>query len=75
MARIDQVRANWTVPEKGDDRLTFPSDAPDREIDYIMYRPEKRFEVIAYRVIDEPLVSDHRPVLLDLRLRETGDSN
>ena len=36
-----------------------------------MYRPESRFEVLEVDVVDEPLVSDHRPVLLQLRLLET----
>jgi endonuclease/exonuclease/phosphatase family metal-dependent hydrolase len=66
---IDLLQQYWTIPEKGTDRLTYPSDVPDREIDYIMYRPADRFEVVEHRVIDEPLVSDHRPILLELRLR------
>jgi endonuclease/exonuclease/phosphatase family metal-dependent hydrolase len=66
---LDLLQQYWTIPEKGADRLTYPSDVPDREIDYIMYRPADRFEVIEHRVIDEPLVSDHRPVLLEFRLR------
>lgn len=63
------VRKSWTLPDKGDDRLTFSADDPRREIDFIAYRPEEAFEVIESRVIDEPLVSDHRPVLLVLRMR------
>jgi len=64
-------RSGWHIPNKGEDRLTFRSDDPRREIDYIMYRPESRFEVLEVDVVDEPLVSDHRPVLLQLRLLET----
>ncbi|KPK63066.1 MAG: hypothetical protein AMS21_06930 [Gemmatimonas sp. SG8_38_2] len=64
-------RSGWHIPDKGEDRLTFRSDDPRREIDYIMYRPEDPFEVVELDVIDEPLVSDHRPVLLQLRLLET----
>lgn len=63
-------RAGWHIPDKGEDHLTFRSDDPDREIDYIMYRPKERFEIDKLDVIDEPLVSDHRPVLLQLRLLE-----
>jgi endonuclease/exonuclease/phosphatase family metal-dependent hydrolase len=59
---------SWQIPDKGADHLTFPSDAPDREIDYIMYRPVELFEVLDLRVIHEPLVSDHRPLLIELRL-------
>ena len=67
---IDLVSRSWTIPDKGEDRLTFSSTDPRREIDFIMYRPEDRFEVVDIQVIDEPLVSDHRPVLLVLRLRQ-----
>jgi endonuclease/exonuclease/phosphatase family metal-dependent hydrolase len=70
---IALVGQRWQIPDKGADHLTFPSDAPDREIDYIMYRPADRFEVISLEVIDEPLVSDHRPVLIELRLVATAN--
>jgi endonuclease/exonuclease/phosphatase family metal-dependent hydrolase len=63
------LRRSWTLPDKGEDSLTFSSDDPRREIDFIAYRPEGAFEVIESRVIDEPVASDHRPVLLVLRMR------
>jgi endonuclease/exonuclease/phosphatase family metal-dependent hydrolase len=56
----------WTIPGKGADRMTFPSYAPEREIDFIMYRPAERFEVIRQEVLEEPVASDHRPVLIEL---------
>jgi endonuclease/exonuclease/phosphatase family metal-dependent hydrolase len=65
---IDLFRRYWQVPFKGSDHLTFPSEIPNREIDYIMYRPRDRFEITDSWVVYEPLVSDHRPVLLELRL-------
>ncbi len=60
---------SWSIPDKGEDRMTFPSDAPDREIDYILLRPGRRFEVVEYRLIDEPVASDHRPVFMRVRVR------
>jgi endonuclease/exonuclease/phosphatase family metal-dependent hydrolase len=69
------LEQHWHVPDKGADRLTYPSDVPEREIDYIMYRPADRFEVLDLRVIHEPLVSDHLPVLIDLRLLGPADPN
>jgi endonuclease/exonuclease/phosphatase family metal-dependent hydrolase len=63
-------QAGWHIPDKGEDHLTFRSDNPNKEIDYIMVRPVERFEIEMLDVIDEPLVSDHRPVLLQLRLLE-----
>lgn len=63
------VREAWYIPDKGEDHFTFPSDAPDREIDFITYRPRDRFEIVEHRVVDEPVASDHRPLLLELRIR------
>lgn len=65
---------SWFIPDKGEDHLTFPSDAPEREIDYILYRPAERFEIVRVDVIDEPLASDHRPVFMELRLAD-ADTN
>jgi endonuclease/exonuclease/phosphatase family metal-dependent hydrolase len=67
---IDLLSQRWSIPPKSGNRLTFPSDQPAREIDYVMLRPASRFEVLEYRVIDEPIASDHRPVLLVVRLLE-----
>lgn len=63
------IGETFTIPDKGEDHLTFRSDRPDREIDFIVYRPADRFRVIESRVIDEPVASDHRPVLLMLEVR------
>jgi endonuclease/exonuclease/phosphatase family metal-dependent hydrolase len=62
------VAAGWTVLGKGADRLTFPADAPEREIDFVLVRPAERFRVRAMEVLPEPLASDHRPILLEAQL-------
>jgi endonuclease/exonuclease/phosphatase family metal-dependent hydrolase len=49
-----------------DDALTYPSTAPDRKIDYILLPKCHRWRVVHSEVIDEPLASDHRPVLAEL---------
>ena len=56
----------WELVEKGDDSFTFPSYAPDHEIDFVMFRPPGYFEILAETVLHEPVASDHRPVLVDL---------
>jgi len=66
---MDVIEHHWTMPDKTRPGLTFPSDRPEREIDFIGYRPEDRFEVLEYRVLDERVASDHRPVLMVLRMR------
>lgn len=63
------IGKTFAIPAKGDDHLTFPSDRPDREIDFIVYRPSERFTVVESRVIDEPVASDHRPLLLVVEFR------
>lgn len=47
--------------------LTFPSDKPDRRIDYVLVRPAMRWEIVKLRVLEEPVASDHRPLLAVLR--------
>ena len=58
--------AEWHIPAKGDDHLTFSSDKPRIEIDFILYRPDTAFVVREIDVIDEPVASDHRPLTVDL---------
>jgi len=59
--------SEWKVPSKGDDPMTFSSDKPNREIDFVMFRPSEAFEVREIDVIHEPVASDHRPLTLDLQ--------
>ena len=70
-APIQEFRKEWKVAgwDGADAKgiLTFPADKPDRRIDYVMYRPANRWEVVEVRVLDEPVASDHRPVLTVLR--------
>lgn len=53
--------------------FTFPADTPDRCIDYIFARNPKtpfgkEFKVISTTVLPEPMASDHRPVMVKLKL-------
>lgn len=66
---LNQLAFGWTVAEKGEDHLTFPSYAPDREIDFIVYRPAEAFQMIEQRLLDEPVMSDHRPLVATIELR------
>ena len=69
--RLLEAEGGWERPRKFGERLTFPSDVPDREIDFIMFRPADRFVVREHRVVAETEASDHRPVLLELELLPT----
>jgi endonuclease/exonuclease/phosphatase family metal-dependent hydrolase len=46
--------------------FTFPSDKPDRCIDYVFAGRGNRFRVKQAEVIPDSLASDHRPVLVEL---------
>jgi len=64
--------AGWSVLGKGEDHFTYPSYEPAREIDFILIRPDHRFEVLDHRALDEPVLSDHRPILAELALVPAG---
>ena len=65
---LQRLTRDWLVVPKEGDRFTFPSDVPDREIDFIMLRPGEAFEILEHRVVIEGVASDHRPLLAVLRL-------
>ncbi|WZO98118.1 endonuclease/exonuclease/phosphatase family protein [Isosphaeraceae bacterium EP7] len=49
---------------------TYPSDKPIRQIDYVLYRNAPRWKVVETRVLEEPLASDHRPLLVVFELAD-----
>lgn len=64
-----KLAGSWHIVDKGADHLTFPSYGPEREIDYVLLRPDTSFEVLRHRLRDEPVASDHRPLVIDLVVR------
>lgn len=58
LERLDQT---WTRIN-AEPLPTYPSGEPNRQIDYILVRPEGTWRVVEVRVIDEPVASDHRPI-------------
>jgi len=65
------LRVLRILPKEGPPE-TYPADAPDQEIDVVAVRPAERFELLEPRVIEERVISDHRPVLAVLRLDGPG---
>lgn len=63
------------VPKPKNDRFTFSSTKPEREIDFIFVGPPEAWETGTATVIDEPLASDHRPVVATLRYLGTEISD
>ncbi len=64
---IQVLRAAWIAAKAGDEfPKTFPSTEPQRTIDFVMYRGPGEWKVTEVKVIDEPVASDHCPVLVVL---------
>jgi endonuclease/exonuclease/phosphatase family metal-dependent hydrolase len=64
---VEMPVADGATPDKAHAVVTFPADKPDHCIDYVMCRPADSWKVVELRVLDEPVASDHRPVLAVLR--------
>lgn len=47
---------------------TFPAGTPMKRIDYVLFRPARRWKVLSSQVLDARGASDHRPVLTVLEL-------
>jgi endonuclease/exonuclease/phosphatase family metal-dependent hydrolase len=59
--------ANGSAKKTSKPILTIPVDKPNRWIDYVMYRPADKWEVVEVRVLDEAVASDHRALVAVLR--------
>ena len=68
-AVMNYLGERWTTLSKGEDNLTFSSFDPVREIDFVLVRPADAFEVLQHRLLDDPVMSDHRPVFTELVIR------
>lgn len=68
IAQIREFLIDTHNPDTGDG-FTFPADKPDRRIDYILHNPGSGLRAVECRVIDEPVASDHRPLLTVFELR------
>ncbi|MFN3167479.1 MAG: endonuclease/exonuclease/phosphatase family protein [Phycisphaeraceae bacterium] len=62
------IDAGWVdaAAAFGDPRPTIPADEPTRRIDYVFVRPAEAWRVVDVQVLDEPVASDHAPVLVVL---------
>lgn len=62
------IDAGWAdaAASFGNPQPTIPSDDPKRRIDYVFARPANAWRVVDVQVLDEPIASDHAPVLVEL---------
>lgn len=56
----------WGFGNTDTSLLTYPADKPVRQIDYILFRPMGQYRVKFQKVLEEPVASDHRPVMVEL---------
>lgn len=56
----------WGFVDKGENRFTFSSFDPVKEIDYFALRPFDSFRVLDQFLVDEPVASDHKPLFIEL---------
>ena len=61
------ILATWRSTT-GEPLPTFPAADPTRQIDFIFYRPAGVLEAGPVRVLEEPVPSDHRPILAEFEL-------
>lgn len=66
---VTRLARDWAVLPKAGDPRTYPADAPDREIDFVMLRPVEAFRVLDHRVVAAAVASDHRPLLAVVAVR------
>ncbi|MFV0592401.1 MAG: endonuclease/exonuclease/phosphatase family protein [Draconibacterium sp.] len=64
------LKKHWTDSSQKTSFFTFPSDMPDRKIDYILFRPADKWEVIDSYPVCDSIASDHCAVLSILNLKE-----
>lgn len=64
----------WVIESLGNPLKTIPSKAPTRQIDYVLLRSMQEWKVTEVVVLDEPVASDHLPVVMTLRLTDEAES-
>ena len=67
---VGEFQRHWKVAESTDSSAplyTFPIDQPTKQIDFVLCRPAKEWQVLETRVLEERTASDHRPLLAILR--------
>lgn len=65
---LEILKQHWqSATDSSTDLFTYPAGHPERQLDYVLFRPQGRFRVHSVQVIEEPVASDHRPLLVELR--------
>ena len=62
---LQTLQDSWQIA--GPDSPTVPVSNPTKQIDFVLFRPANRWEVVETRVLTESIASDHRAILTVLR--------
>ena len=66
---INIVENIWNSSyNKENPRPTFPSNKPERKIDYVMFLPKEKWKILETKVIQDSIASDHCGYLVTLEL-------
>jgi len=66
---INILETVWAASyDKNNPEPTFPSDNPEKKIDYVMHFPAERWETLETKVICDSIASDHCAYLVTLKL-------
>lgn len=63
---IRYLNQHYSSTCEGSCPATFPSDYPKNAIDFIFYSKPQKMQVYLHEVLNEPIASDHRPVIAKL---------
>ena len=62
---LARLAEQWAVAG-AQETPTIPVEQPERQIDFVLYRPTVNWRVAEVNVLDEAVASDHRPILVVL---------
>ncbi len=65
---LKNAKQAWSITNQ-DALPTIPVQRPTRQIDFVLTRPTNRWTSTETRVLDEPVASDHRPILAVVELK------
>jgi endonuclease/exonuclease/phosphatase family metal-dependent hydrolase len=66
------LKRHWADATAEQPDPTWPSEKPRSKIDYVLFRPTGVWQIVERQVINEPVASDHRPLLVVLRWTDAG---
>lgn len=63
-------KKGWVNKEGGEELHTIPVVNPNRQIDYVLVRPKRVWNIVEIEVVQEEVASDHLPVVMTLELKK-----